>query len=207
MTALAAGDRALARARLDEACDGDRTWPLPRLELAELLLEDGTDLARARGLVFEARQLAPENPRAHRLDGALAELEGHDAVAAEAYGRSLALRDDPDVRLRQGLAWARAGKRAQAIAALEQVRAVRPRDSQARANLADLYEAAGETRKAETELLFLAEAGPGKAPLVRLARFYARTGQREKARAAEERARDADTAEKRKLRPLRPSRR
>ncbi|HEX9051716.1 MAG TPA: tetratricopeptide repeat protein, partial [Anaeromyxobacter sp.] len=129
--------------------------------------------------------------------------------AADAYARALEAADDPDVRLRRGLALVRLGRTAEATLELERVSGQRPDDAIARDRLATLYERAGRLSDAEAEYRALAEARPDRAEgWEDLARFCERTGRRAEARVARERAKAArGTASARELRPLLPSRR
>jgi tetratricopeptide (TPR) repeat protein len=200
------GDLERARARLEAAVAADPGWDLPRLALAELLLDDGRERSRAEALL--AAPARDDNPRLHRLRGAERELAGDDAAAAEHYAAALALRHDPELRFRRALVLDRLGRAEEAVAELERVRAERPDDLAPLARLADLYERVGQLEDAER---LLAGEANGTAPRagawLRLARFYGRIGQPEKARAAELRARELDAPPARELRPLGPSRR
>ncbi len=191
------------RARLEAEIAADANWDLPRLSLAEALVGSGRELGLAETLLDDAERIRPDNPRLHRIRGELLELKQDDAGAAEAYGRSLGLRSDIDLRLRRGMVLARLERDSEAIEELQRVRVERPRNAAARGNLADLFEKAGKTREAEVELLALANLSPEQAaPLVRLARFYSRHGQPEKSRVTELRARGLEGTSRR-LRQLR----
>jgi predicted Zn-dependent protease len=200
----AQGDVAGARARLEAALATAPSDDAARLELADLLLADGADLDRAAALLAAVR--AP-GPRVHLLSARLSELRGDDAGASDAYARALDAEDDPDVRLRRGLALDRLGRAGEATLELERVRADRPDDAIARGRLAALYERAGRVREAEAEYRALAEARPERVQgWEDLARFCERAGRHAEARAAAERARAArGTANAR--RPLLPSKR
>jgi len=201
-SARAGGDGAGERARLQEAVRADPEWDLPRLDLAEILLRDEADASAAFSLLDGGAR--SDNPRLHRLRGQALEQAGEERQAAQAYGRALSLRDDVELRLRRGLILHRLGAGADAIAELEEVRAVRPGEALARGHLADLYEAAGRRREAEEELRWLVAAAPADpAPLRRLAAFLERGGEPGRAEAAERAARALETP-RRALRPLRP---
>jgi predicted Zn-dependent protease len=199
-----AGDLPLARARLEEAVLGAPDWDLPRLDLAELLLAEGSDLPQVAELL--SGPVRPENPRLHVLRGQLAELEEDDLGAAASYAQALLLRPDPDVRLRRALVLDRLGRGDDAISELERVREARPRDPAARARLADLYERAGRLEHASRELEALAFGSGRPAPWRALAEFHRRHGDENAARWAEANARALDAREDRALRPLLPSR-
>jgi predicted Zn-dependent protease len=200
------GDMAGARARLEAALEIDPGLDDARLDLADLLIADGREVERAALLLEEVGAKGSE--RHALLSARLAESRGDDAVAADAYGRALALADDPDARLRRALALERLGRGDEATAELERVRAERPDDAVARSRLAERYEASGRLLDAEKELRRLAEDQPDRAAgWERLARFYARHGRAADARAAMARARAASGRPGRSLRPLLPSKR
>jgi predicted Zn-dependent protease len=196
----AEGDLEGARARLETAVSSGTPSDELRLELAELLVADGRDLARARGLLdaVEAR-----GGRLELLSAQLAELEGDDATAAAAYAVALGSEPDPDVRLRRALALERLGRGREALDELALVKRDRPDDLVVRARLAEQYEAAGLLAAAENELVEAARAAPDRpSGWDRLARFYTRIGRPEKARSAQARVRELSGAPERTLRPL-----
>ncbi len=205
-TLRAEGDVAGARAQLESALATAPAYDAARLEFADILLSDGSDLDDAAALLAGVRA---QPPRAQLLSARLAELRGDDAGAAARYASALQAGDNPDVRLRRALALERLGRGGEAIPELERVRAARPEDAIARARLAALYEAAGRIRDARAEYRALAKARPERAQgWEDLARFCERTGRHDEARAAHERARTArGQASARELRPLPPSRR
>ncbi len=201
------GDGATAQRLLEEAIAADRSWPLPRIELAELLVAEGRDLDQGRAAI-EGVPAESENPRAALVRAQLLELSQDDSAAADAYARALKLKSDPDVRLRRAAILARLGRDGDAVGELQRVREERPSDPAAGLALAVLHERAGRLLEAEAELVALAEASPEKpGGWDRLARFYARTGEAAKARQAGARSRAADGRKDRALRPLLPSRR
>jgi tetratricopeptide (TPR) repeat protein len=198
------GDVAGARAQLESALATAPAYDDARLEFADILLSDGSDLDGAAALLSGVRV---PGARSHLLSARLSELRGDDAGAAAAYEDALEAGDDPDVRFRRALALDRLGRRDEAIGELERVRTARPKDAVARSRLAALYESAGRTREAGAEYRALAEARPERAQgWEDLARFCERTGRNAEARAAHARARAArGKASTRELRPLPPS--
>jgi predicted Zn-dependent protease len=200
----AEGDVAGARARLEAALASAPGDDEARIELADLLVADGGDLARAEALL--AGVAAPHAPRLHLVLARLAEARGDDERASLEYAIALAGEDDPDARLRRALAHERLGRLDEATGELERARAARPDDVVARGRLAERYEAAGRLPDAEAELRFLADADPERpSGWERLSRFYERTGRPKDARAAASRARAAAGRQERALRPLPPS--
>jgi len=201
----AEGDIKTARALLEEALEGSGMDEV-RIELADLLVVDGADLARAGALLAGVADRGA--PRLHLVLARLAEARGDDAGAEAEYAIVLATTDDPDLRLRRALALERLGRTGDAVAELEQVRAARPDDAVARSHLGERYEAAGRLLEAEAEYRWLADAQPERAAeWERLARFYERAGRQRDARDAAERARTAAGRQERALRPLLPSKR
>ncbi|WP_248360210.1 tetratricopeptide repeat protein [Anaeromyxobacter oryzae] len=200
----AEGDVAGAGAQLESALATAPAYDDARLEFADILLSNGSDVDRAAALLAGVR--AP-GARGQVLSAWLAEFRGDDAGAAAAYAKALELADDPDVRLRRALALERLGWADEAIRELERVRDARPKDTFARGRLAALYETAGRIREADAEYCALAAARPERAQgWEELARFYERNGRRDEARAAHDRARTArGQTSARKLRPLPPS--
>lgn len=196
-----------AELHLERAAAADANSVEARLDLAELLLKEGSKVTRAVTLLDEAERLQSATPRQEQLRGWAAEIQGDDAGAAAAYGRVLAVAPDPDLRLRRGQILARLGRRGEAAAELAAVVADRPTDRAAHTGLAEIYEGQGRLREAESELLQLASLAvndPG--PQRRLAAFYLRHGDKRSAQVAEARARSLEGAP-RALRPLRASKR
>lgn len=202
----AQGDVASAQAQLEAAFQASPGADEVRIELADLLVADGRDLAQAEALLAGVGRRG--GVRLHAVLARLAEARGDDVSAEWEYAVALAAADDPEARLRRALALERLGRAGEAIAELEAVRAARPEDAVARSRLAERYESAGRLDEAEGEYRWLAEAQPERAAAwERLARFYERTGRQQEARVAAERARAAAGRQERALRPLLPSRR
>lgn len=202
----AEGDVAGARARLEAALETAPGADEVRIELADLLVADGGDLARAEALL--AGVTGRDAPALHLVLGRLAEARGNDAESVAEYRLALEAEDDSDVRLRRALALERLGRADEATAELERVRSARPDDAVARSRLAERFEASGRLAEAEAEYRWLAEAQPERAAAwERLARFYERTGRGQDARAAAARARAAGGRQERTLRKLLPSKR
>jgi thioredoxin-like negative regulator of GroEL len=199
----AAGNVAAAEGWLEAALALDPKSAAARLDMADLLVATGGDAERAGVLLAGL----PEGD-ALRDDvlGRLAELRADPRAAEAAYARSLAVRDDPDVRLRRALLLEALDRRAEVIPELERVRAARPDEAAARVKLAERYEEAGQVAETEAELRWLAEHADRPEPWRRLAAFLARHGQGSRARAAEAKAAELEPQQaKRSLRPLLPS--
>jgi Flp pilus assembly protein TadD len=177
----------------------------PRMQLAELLLQQSIDLRRAGLLLREAEAIRPDDLRVGRYRGWLAELRGDDPAAVAEYQRVLAMRPDPELRLRRGVMLRRLGRLDEALAELERVASERPADRAARVAMADIYEAQGRLSEAEAALVSVAQLAPAEpGPQQQLVAFYRRHGQARKALDADARARALEGAP-RSLRPLRPS--
>jgi len=199
----AAGNVAAAEGWLEAALASDPRSVAARLDLAELLVATGGDAERAAALLSG---LPEGDARRDDVLGRLAELRGDAVVAEAAYARSLALREDPEVRFRRALLLDALGRHAELVPELEKVRAARPDEAAARAKLATLYEEAGRNQETEAELRWLAEHGDRPEPWRRLSAFLARTGKGAQAKAAEARAAELEPQQaRRSLRPLPPS--
>ena len=181
-------------------------WGLAQLELAEARLRAGADAAKTDEAFAAARQLEPNNPRAFAASGRWFESRGKVPEAVEAYRKALELRSDSlEWHERLGLLLGGAGRAAEAVPHLSAVLEGRPDDRGVRANLAEALEQAEDLRGAEAQLKRLVKDCPQNGVFRRrLALFYERTGQAEKAKAAWS---HNAPPEKRPMRPLLPSRR
>lgn len=194
-----------AIAALEKLALEEKDWELPKMEAARLYLKLGTELPRARAHLAAALKRAPNNPRAHYLWGLVREEEGalDDAVAA--LEKSVALRPsyaDALFRLAglhaQRKSWERAELHYRTLARLQ------PEWTSARLQLSVAMEHRGDLEGAERELRKLWDEQPNNLVVQRkLTDFYLRTGRP----ALAEAIRTAKPGEKRKLRPLKPSRR
>jgi predicted Zn-dependent protease len=202
-TLRAAGDHTGARSRLEQAALLAPDDPEICFELADLLVANAAELDRAGDMLLA---ISASHPRRDGALGRLAELRGDPLTAEAAYGRQLALGDDPGIRLRRALVLERLGRDAEAIIELERVQVAEPANAVVRARLAERYEAVGRLSEAELELRAIADASPGRPEgWRRLAAFGARPGRADRARAAEARAGEAEARPHRELRPLRPT--
>lgn len=205
---LEAGDQAGAREAFLRAVEEAPTWHLPWLELGELAIERREGVAEVRTALLEVA-VPGGNPRYHRILGDLAELDGDDAAAVDAWEASLARHgSQDDVRLRRAAALERLGRAEEAVEAYAILVARNPADLVVRARHAHALEAAGEYEAAREALETLVRFQPGQEiPLRRLARFLERRGEVEAARRAHAEAdRLGQRGPPRKMRPLPPSR-
>src|SRR5690606_647789 len=208
---LEQGDETAARAAFLEAAEAAPTWLLPYIELGELAVRRREGVAEARAELRARAESGERNPRYHRLLGDLAELDGDDAAAVEAWRRSLGLLSEQvEVRLRMAAALERLGRHEEAADAYALVLAHDPGDVVVRARHAAALEAAGRWDEAREQLRTLVRLQPGQElPLRRLARFHERRGELQEARrrneAADARARRRPREPR--MRPLPPSKR
>lgn len=187
----------------EAAVQGDPTAPLPRVELARLLLKSGQRLDVAAIHLEAASRLAPENPRVQYLLALLAEERKDPAQAKKSLEKALALREDyDDARYRlAGLLFAE-GDFAGAVDAYRRFIERHPTDTGARLQLARALESVGRVREAERVLRALEEE-PASTSLARWRRaeLLERHGQAAEAR----KLRAKEAAPPRRLRELRPS--
>lgn len=183
-------------------------WPLARLEAARLRLKLGQELERAELDLEVARAISPELPRAHFLWGLLREERKDDVGAVNAYEAAVRLRPSYDeARLRlAGIRFAK-GEWAQAAEHYAQVVAAHPDWTHVRLQWVGALEKAGRVDEAEAELLRLRQQDPGsRIAARRLAELYERSGR--PTEAAKVRAElEAQAEPKKKMRPLKKSRR
>jgi tetratricopeptide (TPR) repeat protein len=175
--------------------------------IAETTLSPDSDAGLA---AFErALALAPDNPRINYSFGLALERRKRWAEAAVAFARALALR--PGIKegcFHLGLALESSGQPEAALAAFEQALDRDPDHVGALAAAAALYERAERFADAEAALRRIARLQPEVAyHRYRLARFYERIGEADKARRALDRADGVEPLPERRMRPLKPSRR
>jgi tetratricopeptide (TPR) repeat protein len=204
----AKGDRKTAVPRFEKAILLMPQWSLPRLELAVSALETGGDPKGALDQLRTAATLDAENPRIPYFTGAALERTGDLKAARESYEKSLLLRQaykEPHAAL--GRLLKNDGKNLEARPHLQLTVEVDPKNTSARLMLAEVCEALGELDGAERELKELINQHPENPyHQHRLAQFYERTGQKDKAKAAFKASeKTAPTKPQKKLRPLQPS--
>jgi tetratricopeptide (TPR) repeat protein len=201
-----AGRDADALGALDALALRSPAWELPRIEAARLRMKLGRELDRAAADLQLALSLAPGNPRAHYLFGVAAEGRGDEEAAMRGYDAALSLRPSyEEARFRlAGIHFAR-GEWALAEHHYRELAQGSSASSQARLQWIATLEKQGRDDAAEAELVRMREADP-RSMLVahRLAALYERTGRMDLARKI---ATQADAPERKKMRPLRKSRR
>ncbi|HLL00021.1 MAG TPA: tetratricopeptide repeat protein [Myxococcaceae bacterium] len=201
-----AGDTAGALAEVESLINRWPTWELSRLEAARLLLKLGGELDRAEAHLDVASALAPENPRAYYLRGLLLEERGRPLLAAQAYEVALLYRPSyEEARFRLAGLWASQGDWLKAELHFRLLSRARPEWVQVRLLLAQVLEKQERPEDAERELLAARELQPGNAVVTRrLADLYEQTGRQ---KLAEKLRKSLEPAPKRRMRPLKPSRR
>jgi tetratricopeptide (TPR) repeat protein len=201
-----AGDTAGALAGVETLINRWPTWELSRLEAARLMLKLGGELDRAEAHLDIASALAPENPRAYYLRGLLLEERGRPLLAAQAYEVALLYRPSyEEARFRLAGLWMSQGDLLKAELHFRLLARARPEWVQVRLLLAQVLEKQERLEDAERELLAVRELQPGNTVATRrLADIYERTGRQ---RLAEKLSQSLEPASKRRMRPLKPSRR
>jgi len=199
------GDDAKAASSVDALISQQPTYGLAHLEAGRLALKRD-DLDRARLELSIATALLPENPRAQFFFGMMAQERGQGTEALAALERAVALRPDYlEARLRLGALYLAKGDALHAEAHLQTVVTSDPSQLVARLQLARALELEGRMEDAERGLVSLHTEQPDAPVVTRaLASFYDRT--QRPALAQKVRA-TPDAPKKRKLRPLKRSRR
>lgn len=202
---VAAGDLGAARAILVPLIERFPNFGLAQLEWAELLEKLDAPLAERERALDAAARLEPRNPRVFMARCRLYDREQAMDKAIDSCSRALELRPSEEaIALRLGILFSLAGRDEEAIAALEQALARTPSDGVARAHLAEACERAGDLACAQRQFEHLFHQNPSSALHARrLARFYERHGQPERAAAV---LKKSGEAPRRAMRPLPPSR-
>ena len=161
MDAERRGDLSAAAAWLDRAQRTAPRWALAKLELAEVLLDEGGAPDRAMRLLAEVQALESQNPRLYHLR-ALALMEKGNPALAEASERSaLLLRPEfPEARRTLGEALWSGGKREEALQVWRELSSHHPNDTAVRALLIDRLLDDGRGPEAEAELRILVAGQP-----------------------------------------------
>jgi uncharacterized protein (TIGR02996 family) len=202
--AAAAGDLEVAAGFLERCAQAFPGWGLAHVEYADVLLRQGGAAPQLDQELALARQLAGDNPRTWLLTGDFASARGDSVGAIEGYSRAVELRSELDgAREKLATALLRAGRVAESVPHFAAAVAANPADRTLRANYAESLEQSGDVAGAEQQLRTLADQDPGSVFRKRLARFYERIGQPQK---AEQELRKLDAGrQQRKMRPLPPS--
>lgn len=202
-----AGDLPGSRRVLDQALQLDASYARAHVEWALTAEGLAVEPAQVASHYQLGARLAPQDARAQLLAAAWAARQGDTARALEGYDRALVA--DP----RSLEAWARRGDlllvrgdAPAAVASYERARAVDPTFVPALMGLADAGEQAARPDVAETAHRELVELFPRVAIYrTRLIAFYRRTGQDDKATAAQralDKVQPGDTRKLRKLKKL-----
>lgn len=199
------GADAQAAAELDRVLAEHPTFGLAHLEAGRIALKR-SEGDRARRELSIASALLPENPRAQFFYGMMEQERGALASAEAALERAVLLRPDyVEARVRLAALYLAQGDALHAEAHLQAAVDADPTQLVARLQLARAVELQGRTADAERQLSALHAAHPTSPVVTRaLASFYDRTERPGLARAIRG---EAAQPPKRKLRPLRPSRR
>lgn len=201
-----------ARLLLEEALEFTPTWAQAKLALARCLRISGRPASERAAPLGEALSVDPNNHETLYELGLVAEETGRPDTAIERYQAALGLR--PDMQHAGGRLAALLVQRerwAEALPLLERTATDAPEDPVACSLLAVVLEGLGRTAEAERVLRRLVsfDTPPQPHMLRRLAAFYERRGDA----AAQQRTLrrlervQPDPATRRRLRPLRPSRR
>ncbi|NOZ87939.1 MAG: tetratricopeptide repeat protein [Deltaproteobacteria bacterium] len=189
-------------------------WALPGLHLGLLLLESGreADIEKALDVLKRASISSPDNPRVHKALSMALEKCGEFDEAIKELKKAAELRPGAftGIDSRLGELYYKAGKVLDAARLYEKVYSSGHGDITILARLADIFEKAGQWQRAEKYLKKLLSHNPDKVYAhYQLARFYGRKGDKRAAKREMRKARILSKKEKRKrkLRPLRPSRR
>ena len=187
--ALRRGDVALAQATLEKAMGQDRDNPWIRWELAQLYVQQGRS-SEARGLIDGLLASQPDNPVALYASAHLAADRGQWAVALETLDRIARKDRNADIAALQRRSWlqhqgaravslARQGRKAEALALLEQAAPVAAGKREMIGLLAEAYADAGSPNRGLALLrqLMAASSQPLVADLLQYAGLLLKTQQ------------------------------
>lgn len=202
------GLHAAALLRFEEARKIAPSLGIAHLEAALSAQHVGASSVEVAQRLDEAIALMPSNPRAQYQRAALSEASGDDVAAIAGYRLALSLRDDTtEVWMALARSLLRNGDVAEARDAYGRAVALEPRNTGAQLGLAESAERTGDIALAERALLAAQRMLPGSSALQRqLVAFFERTGQPQKAKAARASLERTKPRDKRRLRPLKPSR-
>lgn len=220
-SARAAGDGTAVRSLLKQAAEDPATRPQAQLLLAELLFNEDGDAVNATPLAESAAKDAPSTSSL-MLAGRIREAQSQRTAARTHYESAAKL--DPklvDAHERLGsialadLAEATAQKNAdamkeaalRALVAFKEARTLAGDKPEYALGEAQALEATGDAAGAESALKRMIAMHPdAPGPHLLLANFYERHGDKTKAAAERKKAGQTPEPQKRKLRPLLPSR-
>ncbi len=204
------GDKKLAAALFAKSSDFDPSWPLPAIEAAERIPSAENDLPKAIKYAKRAIALDPNNPRAHEVYAQLLFDSGNCRGAFDAAKAGLALKGS-NVALHFLLARSAICMKEFSTAEdeLNYLISQEPENSSYYLMLARVYESERRIKRAEqTYRRIVDKFGKNRVFLSELYGFYVRHGKAEDARKVEEELKKILPKQKRKkMRPLRPSRR
>jgi len=184
--ASAAGDFAKARDAFAEACALAPDWALAALEHGLAALAANADDQAGLAALERAVALAPQNARAHlQLGLAYGKRDRHEDTVRELRAASALRGEFPEARFPMARALLALGQTDEALAEYNQVVARDPGNLAALSDMADIYEAKGQRVEAELVLMTVARLYP-TVPYnyYRLAQFYERIGEPDKAKRA-----------------------
>ncbi|MBC7793935.1 MAG: tetratricopeptide repeat protein [Clostridia bacterium] len=206
-TAMDEGRTEEARDTFARAIQSAPSWGLAYLSygIAEQTLKP--DSEKARNAFEKAVQLEPENPRAHYYLGLAYERVGRFSEAMNQYRQAIAKRPQlEDAHLQLGNLQRLQGDHVGAITSFETLIALEPDNVGALLTAAELYEKVQRFDDAEHALIQVTRLAPTVAyHQYRLAKYYERVGNAPKARHAYARADSLKSPQRRKMRPLLPS--
>ncbi|HSI04285.1 MAG: tetratricopeptide repeat protein [Myxococcota bacterium] len=213
--AFARGSSAMDAGRTEEARDAFATareaapdWGLAHLSFGIAEQTVDPDSARALDALEAAVRLEPENPKARYHLGLAYDRKGRFSDAAKQYAIAIERRPQLyDAQFQLANALRMSGDLTGAIGAFEVLLRGDPTHIGALSALSEVYENAQRLEDAEAALQTITRLQPNVAyHQYRLAKFYERTGNTNKAHAAYVRADSLKPQQQRKMRPLLPSR-
>ncbi len=177
---------------------------LAQLELGELLVKEGAPAERQVQVFETAASLEPKNPRSHLgLCGAYDRNQSFEKAVVSCRQALQARPGRTDIQRRLAVLLVLAGRDAEAIPELKTASARFPEDDLLRAHLAEACERQGDFDCARRSYEALFARHPASALHARrLARFYERRGEPQRAEAT---LKKSGEAPRRQLRPLPPS--
>lgn len=214
-TAFSQGNQALEAGRTTDARDAFQRamtaapdWGLAHLSFGIAEQTVDPDSERAFTALETAVKLEPENPKARYHLGLAYDRKGRFSDAAKQYAIAVERRPQMyDAQFQLATALRMSGDNAGAVTAYEALLRNEPTHIGALSALSEVYEAVQRMDDAEQSLITITRLQPNVAyHQYRLAKFYERSGNKNKAHAAFVRADSLKPQAQRKMRPLLPSR-